>query len=596
MLHPESHAVFPLPRSVHHHPDRYFSAPSVYTCVNHANESCLIGFQTGMKLTAPKPGPVLRAKGGFPILLVPMPERVAGEYQISISNMHVRVEARDAAGFQYAGSTFGYLLVKYREDLPELKIDDSPAFANRGVMLDISRNKVPTMRTLFEWVDQLAAWKINHLQLYTEHTFAYRAHPEVWRDCSPMTANEYRKLDEYCRARHIELVANQNSFGHLHRWLKLPTYTTLAESPEGYVTPWGEQRSGPFSLNPLNPDSLAFLGGLYDELLPAFTSKWVNIGGDETFDLGQGASKAMCEKIGKGRVYLNFLLQIKRLIEARGKHMMFWADIVLNHPELIPELPTDPIALVWGYEADHPFDEQCRTLARSHIPYWVCPGTSTWNSVAGRVDNARDNMNTAAKAGREHGASGFLVTEWGDNGHWQTLPFSRLALAMGASTAWKGYAPTPAEMNHVIPGADTIIELGQIYRDAGFPLHNTSPVFSLLRFQDPDKVLSLWTPENLNRALHHVETAMAMLPGTKADVLWNEEIHLAASMLVHALRRGLWLKSGKPPKEAGALLAHIESIIAELSRTWLQRNRPGGLQESLEPLTMRVDEYRAIIR
>ena len=86
-------------------------------------------------------------------------------------------------------------------------------------MLDISRNRVPTMQTLLELVDLLASWKINQLQLYTEHTFAYRNHPIVWADASPMTGEEILALDAYCRERFIELVPNQNSYGHMTPWL-----------------------------------------------------------------------------------------------------------------------------------------------------------------------------------------------------------------------------------------------------------------------------------------------------------------------------------------------------------------------------------------
>ena len=35
------------------------------------------------------------------------------------------------------------------------------------------------VKTLYDLVDRLASWKINQLQLYTEHTFAYRNHPEA---------------------------------------------------------------------------------------------------------------------------------------------------------------------------------------------------------------------------------------------------------------------------------------------------------------------------------------------------------------------------------------------------------------------------------
>ena len=82
-------------------------------------------------------------------------------------------------------------------------------------MLDISRDKVPRMDTLYALVDMLAGWKINQVQLYTEHTFAYRQHPDVWAEASPMTGDEILALDAFCRERHIELVPNQNSFGHM---------------------------------------------------------------------------------------------------------------------------------------------------------------------------------------------------------------------------------------------------------------------------------------------------------------------------------------------------------------------------------------------
>ena len=66
-------------------------------------------------------------------------------------------------------------------------------------MLDISRDRVPSMQTLYELIDLFAELKMNQLQLYTEHTFAYRDHREVWADWSPITAEQAMELDEYCR-------------------------------------------------------------------------------------------------------------------------------------------------------------------------------------------------------------------------------------------------------------------------------------------------------------------------------------------------------------------------------------------------------------
>jgi len=82
--------------------------------------------------------------------------------------------------------------------------------------------------------------------------------------------------------------------------------------------------------------------------------------------------------------------------------------------------------------------------ALKEIPFYVCPGTSSWNTVVGRTDNAVANLVSAAHHGRENGAVGYLVTDWGDNGHWQTLPVSYLGFMAGAGLAWN------AEANDVV--------------------------------------------------------------------------------------------------------------------------------------------------
>ncbi|HEX2972109.1 MAG TPA: hypothetical protein VHP11_07235, partial [Tepidisphaeraceae bacterium] len=88
--------------------------------------------------------------------------------------------------------------------------------------------------------------------------------------------------------------------------------------------PWG-RHEGPFSLCPTDPGSVMLIESLYDELLPHFSSRLFNVGCDETFDLGQGRSKGECEKRGKERVYLDFLLKIHKLVKERGRRMQFWA-------------------------------------------------------------------------------------------------------------------------------------------------------------------------------------------------------------------------------------------------------------------------------
>ncbi|HEY7091128.1 MAG TPA: family 20 glycosylhydrolase, partial [Tepidisphaeraceae bacterium] len=340
---------------------------------------------------------------------------VREQYVLEIAQSGVHIRASTPAMAFYARQTLAQLRRQYSDAIPCMRIEDWPDFRVRGVMLDISRDKVPTMPTLLALIDQLADLKINQLQLYTEHTFAYRAHETVWKDCSPMTAAEIRQLDTYCRERFIELVPNQNSFGHLERWLKHSEYRHLAECPDGFRWPWGYRMPTGFSLNPLDPRSLELVEGLFDELLPNFTSKLFNVGCDETFDLGLGRSKAQVERRGRERVYLDFLRKIYDAVKRRGRAMMFWGDIILHKPELIGELPPDMIALNWGYEAEHPFEKETSAFREAGVPFYVCPGTSSWCSFSGRTSNALANLRRAAASGLASGAAGYLITDWGDH-------------------------------------------------------------------------------------------------------------------------------------------------------------------------------------
>ena len=117
--------------------------------------------------------------------------------------------------------------------LPAVHIRDWPDIEVRGAMLDVSRDRVPTRATLERLVGILAAARYNHLQLYVEHTFAYRDHEEVWRHASPLTVDDMRWLDDLCAAHGIELVTNQNCFGHMGRWLSHDGYRQRAECPDG---------------------------------------------------------------------------------------------------------------------------------------------------------------------------------------------------------------------------------------------------------------------------------------------------------------------------------------------------------------------------
>jgi hypothetical protein len=363
-------------------------------------------------------------------------------------------------------------------------------------------------------------------------------------------------------------------------------------------------------LCPGNPGSLELVCSLYDELLPHFTSRMFNVNCDETFDLGQGRSRDECEKRGTGRVYLEFLLKIYQQVKARSKTMQFWGDIIVQHPDLIPELPKDSIALEWGYEADHPFGEHGAHFAAAGLPFYVCPGTSSWCSIAGRTDNTLGNLLNAAENGLKHGATGYLVTDWGDDGHWQVLPVSFLGLAVGAAYSWALDANRDMDVpravsQHVFRDPTGTMgrvayDLGNVYRAVGLELPNASALFSVLQWPLLQVRAALGVPPAaLRRTLKAIDRAMRGLERARIDrpdaALIVQEYELTARLLRHACRRGLLALERNPVKAAAlcrALDQDMRQIIRDYSRLWLKRNRPGGLADSVARLEKVRKDYR----
>ena len=121
----------------------------------------------------------------------------AQSYVLNIGRDGIRIEFHDPGGLWAAVATLRQLIREHGRRLPCLKIRDWPDFPRRGVMLDISRGRVPRLETLLELVEQLADFKINEFQLYTEHTFAYRKYVPVWRDWGALTGAEIERLDAH---------------------------------------------------------------------------------------------------------------------------------------------------------------------------------------------------------------------------------------------------------------------------------------------------------------------------------------------------------------------------------------------------------------
>ncbi len=519
-------------------------------------------------------------------------------YTLRISPKGIAATANAPSGLFRAATTLRQILrLAGGKPIPCAAIEDSPDLPVRGVMLDVSRDRTPTLATLFGLVDRLAELKINHLELYMENTFAYPAHPRAWENASPYTPDDIRSLDAYCAQRFISLTPNQNSLGHFERWLRLKDYLPLAELPQGGAPlPWGGTQKEPAGLAPADPGVDTFIEGLYDALLPCFRSRLVNIGCDETFDLGLGKSKPQAAATGKGRVYLDYLLRRHAALKARGHTMSFWGDIILHHPQLIPLLPRDCIAIDWGYEADHPFAATIPQFAAAKIPFWVAPGTSSWNALAGRTSNMRANIQNALTHALAHGAAGLLICDWGDAGHWQTYPVRLPGLLYGAACGWafaqnRGIDIARALDAHIFHTPEATLgrlttELGDLYLTAQAAAGNAAEFFRTLNqpLATPIRQGFLSLPA-LDAAEAHCLQAqkdLKKIRSTAPDApLLLAETAQTLRFLLLALRHARAKQTGFTP----ALIRSLRRQRAEAARhhaaCWLNRDRLGGLPSSL---------------
>ncbi|MBW2734520.1 MAG: family 20 glycosylhydrolase [Deltaproteobacteria bacterium] len=544
-------------------------------------------------------------------------------YHLEINSQRpgARIRARDGAGLFYGALTFCQWVEAWGQRngdgwlVPPLCVEDAPGLAVRGVMLDISRDRVPTLETLFSLVDLLACFKINQLQLYLEHAFAYTGHEVVWRDASPFTREEFEQLDAYCRARHVALVPNQNSLGHFHRWLVHDDYRSLAECPEGIEHPFS-QGCEPYGLCVTDERVFALLEDLYDQLLPCFSIREFNVGLDEAFDLGRCRSAAAADAYGKEALYLHYLERVHALVAARGHRMQFWADGVQSSPDAIAGLPADTTALVWGYAADHDFQSVSARFATAKQPFYVCPGTSSWNSLLGRNTVALSNLQRAAAAAAEHRAAGMLITDWGDNGHLQPLPSSFFGLTAGAALAWAPRTSLQREevacalSRHVFFDAEgglgeALTRLGDAHERCGPRLINSAYPFNFVVRHD----FALDAPALAGVSVVSLEACEAELVAGLAALqrarsprddtaLVKQELRWAADLLLLGCRLGrARLKVAGPVEAIGQaqrqpLAATLKPLITEHERLWLARSRAGGRGDSrrrLEALLLRLE-------
>lgn len=369
------------------------------------------------------------------------------EYLLTIDSNKVTIAGGDKAAILYGVQTLRQIIAQKGAVLPGLHIQDYPVIKNRGFYHDVTRGRIPTLSYLKSLVDKLSYYKLNQLQLYIEHSYIFKDLSEVWRNGTPLTAEEIMELDAYCAKLNIELVPSLSSFGHLYELLRTKTYAHLCELPDSDKEPFGLiARMQHHTIDTTNEESYQLITKMIAEFMPLFTSKYFNICADETFDLGKGRSKKTADEIGTQRMYIDFLKKLCDFVISKGKIPMFWGDIISSSPEAIKELPEESICLNWGYAPDQR-EYETQVLAEAGATQYLCPGVCGWNQYINQIEASYKNIKLMCSYAHKYKGIGVLNTDWGDYGHVNHPEFSTSGLIYGATFSWSKEDISFEEMN-----------------------------------------------------------------------------------------------------------------------------------------------------
>lgn len=549
------------------------------------------------------------------VTVVTEPLLAKEEYRITVTEAGITVAAACDEGLFRGATTLRQMIRQTGGEVPCCTIQDKPDIGRRGYMIDISRGKKPRMETIKMMIDFLAELKYNEFQLYMEgDCFKYAAYPKETADFDCLTPENILELDEYCKARFIDLVPNQNSFGHMYTWLKKPDFHHLGL--------FEREDEVPSTLNPLLPESFEFMKNLYASLLPYFSSEYVNIGLDEAYGLGRYQIEEYCKEKGKDVVFMEWLNKLNDHIrDTYGKKVMFWADMIYNYPQSYHMVPKDAVALEWGYELiqSQRMTAHCIAYRDAGVRYYVCPSVNTHGSLTSRMDVTTFNLRTCAELAVEYGAEGYLVTDWGDGGHYQQWCWSMQPIALGGQYGWNIGKPQDGESfkAEFIRGAEDFTDeyffggakvSRLMYRMANYYLLEPERVHvctmcakQLVLPMNETKYAHLWDLKDsgddfyFDNVIEYVRKIMADIEKLDFDAELKKEIRVTAQLI----ELGAEVCKVKLHPEASLdklepLADMIDRILPDYIELWNLRNFEMGIARFRDHLMARRDEMRAM--
>jgi hexosaminidase len=386
-----------------------------------------IGRQTYQESLTPKPAtapttlPAAFDPEGYAIV----PDRNGGR------DAGLALTADTSAGIFYALQTVKQLIVGdgTAATLQIATIRDWPAMQYRGLHDDLSRGPVDTLDFQKKIIRTLAAYKDNIYSPYFETSQLYPSNPLAAIPGASITPADARELVAYAAQYHITIVPEQEAFGHLRHMLTWEQYASAAETPHGAV------------LAPGQPQSITIIDNMFKDLAAIYPGPFLHVGGDETFDLGIGRTRAAVDAHGRAAVYLGFMQKIVTDLQPLHRKILFWGDIAQSAPGQLKAMPQSfkdqTIVVQWGYSPQpEGFSNYLRPYADAGFTVWVSPSINNYRQMFPNQREALLDIQGFTRDGQKFGAPGQLNTLWNDDGE-SLANMNWYGILFGAAAAWQ---------------------------------------------------------------------------------------------------------------------------------------------------------------
>ena len=280
-------------------------------------------------------------------------------------------------------------------------------FVIKGFHLDM-RIQVMSMDTLKAFALKLSRYGINTLIMEWEGTYPFEKHPLIPNRYA-YTKSQVISFIKYCNSLGIDVIPLQQSFGHVEYILRHDRYKDLREDQKDFsqVCPLQTKQ-----------DSALFTD-LYTELASTHTSKYIHIGGDETYLLGHDERcRLKAAQEGKSKLYIDYIKLLCNIVIKLGKTPVLWADIALKYPDAIKLLPKGTIFIDWNYGWDMNRFGDHQKLLESGYEIWGAPAirSSPDNYYLTQWDKHFKNIRDFVPEAAALGYKGIVMTSWSTSG------------------------------------------------------------------------------------------------------------------------------------------------------------------------------------